>query len=188
MREINIYNANYGKISNVIQTAESLERIRLEFLADHINNLDEQNKKRLHRILVELLNQMTLQCIMINIDRDIDLILNVLKEIDWSHRKEMRFCLETKHRIDKVLEYLNTLEGKLRINSNDYVLRMQFVLTENMVDVTKKVNIGDTVNKRPMEDGQFIDVVWTNDVCKLDGYRERWIHLEQVGVCDTLCT
>ena len=181
LRELMIQKANYSRINNVIQTAKSLERIFLVFQADDINNLDQQRQERLKRTLVELFNQITLRCIIIIIDRDIDIILNALREINWENRKEMRFCFVNNDRSDKILEYLNILEGKLRMSSSDYVLRMKFVLTEDMVDVAKKVDIGDKVSETPTEDGEFIDVVWTNDGCKLDGYLERWIHLKFWG-------
>ena len=175
LRELCIRRANYSKI-DIMQTAANLEKIHLSFFAEDINSLNQYNKNQLECILVELLNQKSLEYILININRDIDIILSVLKKINLQNRNEMRFFFSILQKSDYILEYINTLRDKLKINSNDYVLRMGFVLTENMLDVAKKIDIGYTVKQHPMGRGKFMDVVWRNDGCKLNGFRADWIY------------
>ena len=177
LKELCLRHINHFQVHNIIQTATNLERIHLEFLADYINSIHEENQKHLARILVELLNQKSVSYILIHIDQDIDMVLDILTGIDLENREEMRFILAIKEKSEKVLEYLNILEDKLKMNGNDWVLKVAFVLTEDMLNVQKKINGNEyEIREKIADERKYINIVKTNDDCKLNGYCPRWIH------------
>ena len=179
LRELCLGRANHVNMKSVIKSATNLQRIHLEFFAEEVDSLSQENKKHLETHLVALLNQNSLKYVSICINRNIDIILKALRIIDLKDRDHMRVFFGIGEMTDKALKYLDTLQDKLKMSDKDYVLKMSFVGTENMTDKIKE-RIEHTGRyqelENPVNGGKFTEAVWTNGRCKLNGYRERWMY------------
>ena len=175
LQELCIFNADYNKIYNVIKTAKTLKRVSVQFNANDINSLNKQNKQMLEDVLVDLLNQSTLEFISINIDEDIEVVRNAIKQINMTERDRMRVKMSIMHEIDFALEYYSVFHKKLNENCKDFVFEFQCVLTDDMMG---KITTFD------FKPGDVFSLIVTNNGCKLNGFKERWIY---PCACNTYC-
>ena len=136
LKELCVWGANYQKLHNIIKSAHNIERLHLEFLADHVNVItDEGKKKELEDILVNTLNMVSLEFISIKMDKDIGLVLNVLKRLEFKARKRLKIQFNIKQQIDKPEEYYLTLNGKLDLWTpvvRHWMIVFKCIATESM--------------------------------------------------------
>lgn len=155
-----------SKISCIVQSAKKLERIHLEFIANHVQNSSEDGIK-LEDELVTLWSTPSLESISIKMDRDIGVVKRALKRTVFVPREKMRGKLYIKDEIEDAYEYLEILTNQLKESTEDYILKFRCVLTQNMEG--KVTTFGCKV-------GDILRLTRTNGSCKLNGYREQWLY------------
>ena len=124
--ELWVYNADYNKIYNVTKTAKDLKRLSLQFIA---NNISPQNEQRLEDVMVDLLNQSTLEFIGIFIDEDIEIVENALKRISMTKRDGMKVKMKITQEMDCALEYFNAFDDKLNEDCKEFAFEFECILT-----------------------------------------------------------
>ena len=166
LRELFIAGAGYQTLYNITNSAKILERLKLEFYSEQFKNLSKTDKKSLETLLVNLFSQDTLEYVSIWIDRDIEVVRNALTKMILTERCQMRMCISISAKDEHALEYVKVLE-KLEDSCDDYIFRFKCIVTKDMIG---KISTFDH------EPGGELDVVYSNENCKIDGWRGNWTH------------
>ena len=133
--------------------------------------MDKEKELEFERVLVELLIQKGLKSISIKVHGEIDFVLNALRKMDLRNRGNMRARCCIAMVSNKALDYLNVFESKLKMNDNDYLLKFECILTEDILNKIDECRFGFGCNV-----GEIFRLTRTSVNCKLNGYGERWIY------------